>query len=197
MGAVKPPAARRSRLLLPALLLALVGLVVVVAPAQARCPDVGGTVKQAERASDVFTGTLGDQRRHGDERIWTVTVDRVYKGTVDTAQVQVHAPSTVRACGLVGSSGEDYVFFARREGDRLRVFHGDGTGPATTRQVAKVEDLLGAGHVAVPAEPEQAVFTQVAGEPTDVGRLVAPGVALVIVGVLGFALVAWRGRRQT
>jgi hypothetical protein len=43
----------------------------------------------------------------------------------------------------------------------------------------------------------QATFTMVAGERTSLARLAAPGVALVIVGLLGLLLVASLGRRRS
>jgi len=191
---------RRLLLAPAAALVVATGLVAVAAgPASARCPDQGGTTAQVKRATDVFTGTLGDHRDQGRkkdrETVWTVTVDRVYKGSIDSASVEVHAPATAVECGLTGRSGDDYLFLAQREGGDLTVVRGDGTEPATGKSVARIEDILGSGHPAVPAEPVEATFTMVAGDAVDLQRLAAPGVALVIVGLLGLALATWRGRR--
>jgi hypothetical protein len=193
---------RRRLLPLVAALLSASGLVVLTAaPALARCPDLGGTPAQAKRASDVFTGTLGDHHRHrvhGKKlAVWTVDVDRVYKGSISDASVEVTAPPTAMSCGITGDHGDSYVFFAQHDGDRLTVARGDGTAPATKKLVAKVEDLLGDGRSATPPEPIEATFTLVAGDPADFQRVAAPGAALVIVGLLGLALASWRGRRRT
>lgn len=194
------PVIRRLLLAAVAALVAVAGLVTLAAaPAAARCPDLGGPSAQAKRASDVFTGTLGEHRQRGAKgdrhTVWQVEVDRVYKGSIDAESVEVTAPPTAVSCGLSGASGDEYVFFAQRDGGELAVIRGDGTEPVTARNVTKVEDMLGAGHSPVPPKPTEATFTLVAGDGVDLQRLAAPGVALVIVGLLGLALASWRGRR--
>lgn len=189
-----------TRRLLAALLLALAGLVAwgaAPAGAQARCPDLGGVAASAKRASDVFTGTVETRTAERKLATLTVTVDRVYKGSVDSEQVEVDTPKSGVACGIRATSGDRYVFFAQDNDGQLLVARGDGTARATDALVGKVEALLGDGQSPTPPEPEQAVFTMVAGEPADFQRLAAPGAALVIIGILGFALVAWRGRHHS
>ncbi|MBZ5739390.1 hypothetical protein [Nocardioides mangrovi] len=190
------------RLLLPvaAALLAATGLVTLGAgPAAARCPSLGGPSALAKRATDVFTGELGDHRRQGGKKdrrtIWQVDVDQIYKGSIADTSVEVSAPASAVDCGLTGTSGDDYLFFAQRDGDQLTVIRGDGTGPVTAKNVAKVEDMLGSPHSPTPPAPPQATFTLVAKDAVDLQRLAAPGVALVVVGLLGLALASWRGRR--
>jgi hypothetical protein len=186
---------------LPGRLIVLVllacGVVVVpAAPALADCPaqESSSLDQQAKAADAVFTGTVTDRRLDGDRRVYTLTVDRVYKGDV-AAETTVSTPRRSAQCGL-RLDDADYVFFATSVGGELSADSRGGTAPATEARVHRVERLLGSGEPAVRPEPEEATLTLVAGEPTTLGRLAAPGAALVIVGLLGLLLVAGLGRRR-
>jgi hypothetical protein len=64
--------------------------------------------------------------------------------------------------------------------------------------VKKVERVLGDGHTPTTPEPapEKAVFTLVDdAEPPALSRIAAPGVALVLAGLLGFFVVRRLGAR--
>lgn len=189
------------RRLLAVVLLALTGLaglVVLGAPAQAACPTGrGSTAAHAKDADVVMTGTVESRRRSANTVTYAVTADRFYKGPVDEEEVSVYTDARPGRCGLPDlQTGKAYVFFARTTGSGISIDGNGGTTRATDDAVAKVEDVLGSGRSVTPPEPIEATFTMVAGDPVHLRRVAAPGVALVIVGLLGFALAAWRGRRS-
>ena len=166
-------------------------LVATGAPASA-CPKVDSSpAALAKNADAVFTGTVSDRTRQGPGVHYAVDVQQVYKGDVEE-QAELTTPRNPRACGEPDlEPGRDYVFFVT--GDRIDQH---GAAPATDARVARVERLLGPGTSPTPPEKVEAELTLVAGEPTSLSRLAAPGVALVIVGLLGLLLVASLGRRK-
>ncbi|GAA1158732.1 hypothetical protein [Nocardioides aquiterrae] len=176
-----------------ALVLLVGGVVAATGTAASACPQLDSSpAALAKRADQVFTGTVADRTRQGPGIHYAVDVERVYKGDVG-AQASLTTPRSPRACGEPGlEKGREYVFFV--SGGHIDVH---GAAPATDARVARVERLLGPGTSPTPAEPAHATLSLVAGEPTTLARLAAPGVALVIVGLLGLLLVAGLGRRRS
>jgi hypothetical protein len=178
--------------------LLLAGVVVVVGglPAHACSCVASSTQDDVKSTPDVFTGTVTDITRSGSARRGTVTYDvavqRVYKGNVSSDRVSVTTARDAGQCGL-GDLRADrrYVFFAKPSGTALAIESCSSTGPARAGLVATVERLLGAGRdPSPPAPPTTAQFTRVAdSRPASVTRLAAPGVALVLVGLLGLVVV--------
>jgi xanthosine utilization system XapX-like protein len=187
----------------PAPLLALLGVAgvllgTVLAPpaTAAACPAPQPLRSAVKHADVVFTGTVTGRRVRGAQVEYAVDVQRSYMGRVDERQT-VTTDRAARACGVPHlQRGGDYLFVADRSGDHLTTSAARGTAPAGRGLVRRVERLLGQGEGPVPAEPVRATFTPVAGDPTPLTRLVAPGVALVIVGLLGLVLAGALGRRR-
>jgi hypothetical protein len=182
-------------------ILLIAGSVVVAgnSPATAACRVRPASVaSQIMDASDVFTGSVSKRQHSGDRLVYSVAVERVYKGSVDTSEVEVSTDASPRGCGLTDlRPGRRYVFLADSAGSGLTTDKRSGTARATDRFVAQVERILGAGHPPTPPAPIEATFTTVSGAPTSLTRLAAPGLALVIIGLLGLGLVVGIGRRTS
>lgn len=156
-------------------------------------------------ATAIFTGVVTSVAREpkpGGQRgaVFTheVEVDLVYKGNVTTNSVQVRTERTLDTCSL-GELATDttYVFFTRADGDVWVAGGASGTAPESDKLLAQVERLPGEGHPPVPPAPETATFTAVSsGEPTTLTRATAPGLALVIIGLLGLVVAGRLGSRK-
>jgi hypothetical protein len=192
---------------LVALVLALGGAV-ASSPAAAdeppaTCPFIS-VADSSKAATAVFSGTVDNVTKEpkptgerGASYLHDVTVSGVYQGEVGSESVQVRTDKTPRQCSLgeleVGSA---YLFFVTSSGDPWIAESTGGTRLADPEVLAKVEQLLGAGKPPVEPAPESAEFTPVNTEaPPTLSRAAAPGVALVLVGLLGLVLVRGLGRR--
>jgi hypothetical protein len=173
-------------------------------PVAFACPGVT-LADAAENADAVFTGTVSSVRRDtGSPQdvlfVNSVDVDLVFKGTlrVETVSV-VTRPSNRRSEGLGPlKKGRDYIFFGRAlPTDEPAYVAGacSGTGAASDDTVARVEEVLGKGEAPVPPEQPAVEFDSVGGDdPTSFTRAAAPGLALVLIGLLGLVVVRRLGR---
>jgi hypothetical protein len=190
-----------GRVLRRALVLALLAIPVVIGlgvasePASAACPRPAPPVA-AQRATAVFTGVVASAAPSGTSFVQVVTVDRLYKGQVITAEVRVR--TTGGKCGLGQlTQGERYVVFATPDGDSWLAGPRSGTSPATDALLARVQAVLGQGTApaAGPSAPPDVTYTRVgAAHPGPLLRTAAPGIALVIVGLLGLLVTRRWGR---
>lgn len=201
------PVSSTLRRLLAALLIAGSCVLVTALPAQACSCASATTQSHTKSAKAVFTGTVTSvtgagkvDGQRGATYTQQVEVDRVYKGGISTATVEVVTDaggSGTGQCGLGGLvPGRSYMFFVQSDGETWTAAGCGGTAPASEHLVTQVVRLLGDGRPPMPPEPQQAVFTNVSdGEPTTLTRAAAPGLALVLVGLLGLVVVRRMGRR--
>ncbi len=156
-----------------------------------------GTVQdQVREASAVFVGTVEEitepalNAGEPSSRTSTVRVGKVYKGQmITTAEVDVVTTRTFGNCVAELEKDETYVFFVESDEGFTATGCG-GTKPASSQLIAQVERLLGQGRQPVAPEPPTATFDPVsADEPASLTRVAAPGVALVLIGLLGLAVV--------
>jgi hypothetical protein len=168
-----------------------------------KCPfiSVGDSSK---RSMAVFTGLVTEVAKEekpagepGAYYLQDVTVTRVYRGEIDTEAVQVRSEKVPKQCSLGELSvGTEYMFFAVSSGDPWIAESGGGTVPVDPEVVDKVERVLGEGRAPVAPPKPSAEFTPVeVGEPTTLSRAAAPGLALILVGLLGLIVVRGLGRR--
>ena len=185
--------------LLALLLLVCAGVCGIGAPASAApacLKKVPALDQQTIRADAVFVGTLGEPATKGGVVTYTVDVADIYKGDVGE-EATVSTPAKAKDCGLPDLTvGADYVIFGIAHGDGFTTTADSGTARATDAFVGHVEDLLGPPRSPTPPEPVEATLTMVAEEAPTLQRLVAPGFALVLVGLLGLVLVSALGRRK-
>ncbi len=188
-----------------ALALLAAGLVLLATPRSGAAPDdcVKGTTEAVETSDAVFLGLVTAVERtgrgpHGAEYSNTVEVERVYKGPINQPSAAVRTVASSRNRSGLGplDEGQRYMFFVNIAGDVMTASGCSGTTPGTDDQVAKVVELRGEGRPAVAPPPPEATFERVAdSDPADFTRAAAPGLALVLIGLLGLIVVRRLGRR--
>lgn len=128
------------------------------------------TLRVTVRVENVLTGDLGAGRN----------VNVVVTGTVDQKPPR---------------RNEQYLFFTTGANDALRA--ADCNGYVATPNLDSVTlDLL--RDALAPDDDAGVVLTPPSGGsdgPPSLGRVVAPGAAISLVGLLGLVLLAWTGRR--
>ena len=173
-----------------------------VAPPE-RCrvtPDIA----TAAKASDVVvmgtvtkasTRTVGTKPNQRQVRDFVVDLDRTYRGMLTSSPITVRSVATARGLPAI-PAGSDWVFFLGGSGDSFTAADCSGSREATAYVVRQVESELGAGKAWVDpaAEPDPLTYERVSSSaPLPLSRLVAPGLGVMLVGLLG--LLVTRRRR--
>ncbi len=182
------------RRLLPALLLACAGLVLVPPAAQACTCQVPSVAKASRQADVVFTGVMLGEQRDRQEADLAFEVDRIYRGEVGSDTIDVASPTD--SCGLKLVDDQSYLVFAVDGPRGLVSEECYGTVRASPKAVKAVEKALGPGkpYQAPTPEPAAPTYTRVlTTDPPTFTRVAAPGAAMAIVGLLGWFVV----RRRT
>ncbi|MFN8195327.1 MAG: hypothetical protein U0R80_13705 [Nocardioidaceae bacterium] len=170
------------------------------------CSTVPGLGKLVEEADAVFTATVvtsstdtaGTGKKQHEVRRYTAEVDRVYQGKVTDERVLITSDQPA-ACGYGDiPAGRPWVFFVHGRGAKFFGNMEGGTGRATATSIRRIEKLLGEGTEMNPTAPPREPLTYTAedtSDPTPLSRLVAPGAALTLIGLLGLVLFRRRPAR--
>ncbi|WP_392425830.1 hypothetical protein [Barrientosiimonas humi] len=130
--------------------LLLAGLLVAPAQKAYACSCAVSDVAQfLERADVVFTGTVGERRRDGDEPAggprsrFTVQVDEVYKGAV-RERTFVRSGTQQASCGADLRPGVTVVIYGRRDAQGLVTTSlCDGSRPPERGELERLRSLAG------------------------------------------------------
>lgn len=159
-------------------------------------------------ADDVFAGTVravqptaGDAKRIG----YLVAVERPFRGDIDKdKQVLVTIDWPADADPNVRKA-RAYLFFTNDRGGRVVADPCTGTallpGGVTPRIAATLRRFLASVEPTAPPSPtpQPVAFdppSDPAGNPPELGRVLASGGAIALIGVLGLVLVSRLGRRR-
>jgi hypothetical protein len=183
------------------------GAVLVAAAGSAEAVAPAGPCKQRslhqeiKRADVVFRGVVDKAGRvHGKgtqrTRLYRVTADRVYQGSLVTDKVRVTAEVGVKCPPPKLVQAKRYIVFVTEDGSRL--VSTSATARATRKLTDQVVAKLGDGvqpHSTPPAKP---AFTKVANAaPPRLSRLLAPGAAVVVLSLLGLVVIGRLSRRTS
>lgn len=200
MGAMRRPlpAALSAALVagVAAVLVALSGLVAAT-PSYAATSCPAFSEASAKKADAVFDGRVSGPARttKGSQAVtYPVTVQNSYQGTA-SGSLQVHINGgPCQPKRLV--QDEDYVFLVSHSTS------GWVAAGATRSVMPYTEQLNQRLHAlfdeAEPPQPTGVTFgAPLTGPPSSLARVAAPGVAMFIVGLLGYLVVRRLGRRAT
>jgi hypothetical protein len=136
----------------------------------------------------------GKATKKGGPVVYPVTVVKALKGVTGGSSLDVALnPGVCQKKSL--TANEDYYFFVQKKGDTILAA---GSAPRVEEYTDKLQAEIAKEFPEVIApEPQQVSFSEPASpEGQKLVEVAAPGVVLVVVGLLGLIIVMILGRRR-
>ncbi|MFD7074640.1 hypothetical protein ACFV9G_10540 [Nocardioides sp. NPDC059952] len=165
----------------------------VTAPAKCPAFKVSDAVKEPLVFHARVTGP-GKATKSAGQVVYPVTVVKALRGVTGGSNLRVTLnPGPCQKKSL--TTQEDYYFFVQKKGDTILAA---GSAPRVEEYTDKLQAEIAKEFPEVIApEPQQVSFSEPASpEGQKLVELAAPGVALVVVGILGLIIVMILGRRK-
>lgn len=187
-----------ARLLAGLLLTAsvLAGALGLTAGPAAACGCAEPPARALEDAAVVFSGSVQRESALDQEKVFTVAVDRVHRGTAHRLQ-DVVTPEHESACGLPWRVGDEVIAAGDADGEAVRAGLCGGSMTARLDQATydKALERLGAGEAPAPGEgkAERAGLTY---DQWKVGRFVMGLIGLSLMAVVAVRVLRGRLARR-
>lgn len=165
----------------------------VTAPEKCPAFKLGDAVKEPLVFHARVTGA-GKAAKKGGPVVYPVTVVKALKGVSGGSSLRVALnPGPCQPKSL--TTNEDYYFFAQKKGSTILAA---GSAPRVEEYTDKLQAQIAKEFPEVIApEPQQVSFSAPdSPEGQQLAKVVAPGVVLVVVGLLGLIIVMILGRRR-
>ncbi|MDQ4111333.1 MAG: hypothetical protein M3306_09565 [Actinomycetota bacterium] len=165
----------------------------VTAPAKCPAFKLSDAVKEPLVFHARVTGP-GKATKKGGPVVYPVTVVKALKGVTGGSSLDVALnPGVCQKKSL--TANEDYYFFVQKKGDTILAA---GSAPRVEEYTDKLQAEIAKEFPEVIApEPQQVSFSEPASpEGQKLVEVAAPGVVLIVVGLLGLIIVMILGRRK-
>lgn len=162
--------------------------------------DEAAVEASASEADDVFVGRVVARRpgaTKADPIVHGLVVAETLSGELSPGDPVRVVFSTTEGEPTQLRLNQRYLLFTRGSGSTLQADGCEGYTSARDLDATQIETLREA--LAPVEETPEAVLSEPdggSGEPPELGRVVAPGIAISLLGVLGLALISRVGRRR-